>query len=457
MIKKIGGSDMAWGAGAMIMKVGSGVMLFPFVLSRLSQEQAAFWTIFTIIQILVTLLDFGFNDSFARNVGYVFAGVRELKRNGYQKLEHAAEDDDVDWSLLKGLIFSMRFFYGLVTLLMAVLLVTAGTWYISTLIAKYSGDSSEIWWSWWLLIIFMCWNLYSMYYQALLQGRGLVREFSKSVVYGYLAYLVVAIVLVYMGGGLIAVVGAQFLSQIIIRLSCRYFFYTKEMKSRLAGVQRSNCRNLLKTIAPNAVKVGLTGMGGIIINKSSTFIGSEYLDLSTMASFGITLQLVVVVSRVAILVTQVYQPNVFEWRVTGEVAKIRRLFIISTIVLFSSYILAGLSIDLFGNFLLVNLMHSNTAILTGGVFWIMMLQSCLETNHVNAAVFLLTKNEVPFFKASLISAAATLILLVVGVIWLDLGLWGMVLAPTIAQGVYQNWKWPSVVIKELNQKNVSRK
>lgn len=450
MIKKIGGADMAWGAGAMFMKVGAGVLLFPFVLSRLSSDQAAIWTIFTTIQILVTLLDFGFNDSFARNVGYVFAGVRQLKREGYQSLEQAADDDDVDWGLMKGLIFSMRLFYGIVTALMAILLVSLGTWYIDSLMVKYDGDTSEVWWSWGLLIVFMSWNLYSMYYQALLQGRGLVKEFSMSIVWGYLSYLVIAIVLVYLGGGLIAIVGAQFLSIVVIRLLCRHFFYTKEMKSRLSSARRDGCRQIISAIAPNAIKVGLAGMGGIIINKSSTFIGSEFLDLSTMASFGITMQLVVVVSRVAILVTMVYQPSLFEWRVTGEVAKIRRLFWISTLVLFSCYILAGLTIELFGNLLLVNILHSNTPVITGGVFWILLLQSCLECNHVNAATFLLSKNEVPFFKASLISAAATLVLLIIGVVWLDLGLWGMVLAPAIAQGAYQNWKWPSVVIKELN-------
>lgn len=451
MIKKIGRSDMAWGVGAMVMKVGTGVMLFPFVLSRLSSDQAAIWTIYTTILILVTLLDFGFNDSFARNVGYVFSGVGELKRDGYQSLEHAASDNDVDWSLLRGLIFSMRLFYGAMTAFMAILLVTLGTWYISSLMGKYGDDESEVWWSWWMLVIFMCWNLYSMYYQALLQGRGLIKEYSKSVVWGYFSYFVVAVVLVYLGGGLLAVVGAQFLSIIIIRLLCRHYFYTNEMKSHLASADKKECKDIFKVIAPNAIKVGLTGLGGIIINKSSTFIGSEFLDLATMASFGITMQLIVVVSRASSIVTMVYQPNVYEWRVTGDMAKICRLFWISSAVLLGVYVLAGLSISIFGNFLLVNLLHSNTAILAGGIFWVMMLQSYLETNHVNAAVFLLTKNEVPFFKASLISAAATLFLLIIGVVWLDLGLWGMILAPAIAQVVYQNWKWPSVVIKEFRQ------
>ena len=440
---------MAWGAGAMTMKVGTGVLLFPFVLSRLTPDQAAIWTIFTTIQILVTLLDFGFNNSFARNVGYVFSGVHELRRNGYENLSKAANDEDVDWGLMRGVIFSMRLFYGAVTVVMALLLVTVGTWYVSTLTVKYVGDTAEVWWSWWLLIAFMCWNLYSMYYQALLQGRGLVKEFSKSVVFGYSAYLVLAIVLVYLGGGLIALVGTQFLAIVIIRLCCRGYFYNPQMRQHLSSAERRDCREIIRAIAPNAIKVGLAGLGGILINKSSTFIGSEYLDLATMASFGVTLQLIVVIGRVANLVTQVYMPNVYEWRVVNNMAKIRKLYWVSTAILWGVYILAGIVIELCGNFLLVNLLHSNTALVTGGVFWIMMLQSCLETNHVNAADFILSKNEVPFYKASLLSAVATVVLLVVFVVWLDLGLLGMVLAPTIAQAVYQNWKWPSVVIREL--------
>ena len=58
-------------------------------------------------------------------------------------------------------------------------------------------------------------------------------------------------------------------------------------------------------------------------------------------------------------------------------------------------------------------------------------------------------NKIPFFIPSLLSGAATVILLVVFLWRMDMGLWGMILAPGIAQLAYQNWKWPSVVIKEL--------
>ena len=33
--------------------------------------------------------------------------------------------------------------------------------------------------------------------------------------------------------------------------------------------------------------------------------------------------------------------------------------------------------------------------------------------------------------------------------YFKIGIWAMILAPGIAQIVYQNWKWPSMVIKDL--------
>jgi hypothetical protein len=79
----------------------------------------------------------------------------------------------------------------------------------------------------------------------------------------------------------------------------------------------------------------------------------------------------------------------------------------------------------------------------------MLLINLLENNHATAAGFISADNRIPFFIPSLISGAGTLLLL-----WLFLsvfhwGIWGMILAPGLAQLVYQNWKWPSVVIKEI--------
>ena len=73
----------------------------------------------------------------------------------------------------------------------------------------------------------------------------------------------------------------------------------------------------------------------------------------------------------------------------------------------------------------------------------------LESNHALSAGFIMADNRIPFFIPSLVSGAATFALLWIFLGPCHLGLWALILAPGVAQLAYQNWKWPSVVIKEL--------
>ena len=79
-VADIGKKDFAWTLIATFFKIGAGVLLFPFVLRMLPTETVGVWTIFTTIAQLTSIFDFGFNTSFARNISYVFSGVRELKK-----------------------------------------------------------------------------------------------------------------------------------------------------------------------------------------------------------------------------------------------------------------------------------------------------------------------------------------------------------------------------------------
>lgn len=59
----------------------------------------------------------------------------------------------------------------------------------------------------------------------------------------------------------------------------------------------------------------------------------------------------------------------------------------------------------------LQIIGSNTPLMTKLLLLIAIIVSFLESNHSIAASILLTKNEVPFFKASLISGGATVFLL----------------------------------------------
>jgi hypothetical protein len=112
--------------------------------------------------------------------------------------------------------------------------------------------------------------------------------------------------------------------------------------------------------------------------------------------------------------------------------------------------MSGVVIVLWGDWMLC-VLKSSTMLLPSGLLILVFVQHYLEYNHSKPAQYLLSRNEAPFFKASLISAVGVLILLGVFVCWLDMGVLGMILAPMIVQAVYQNWKWPLEVVKEFRK------
>ena len=90
--------DLVWTILATFFKLGAGVLLFPFILNKLPAQTIGIWTIFTSVGVISTLLDFGFNQSFARNVAYVFSGVKNLQKQGYQTLNEDNIPDELKYT-----------------------------------------------------------------------------------------------------------------------------------------------------------------------------------------------------------------------------------------------------------------------------------------------------------------------------------------------------------------------
>ena len=446
-VENIGKRDLIWAMLATLFRIGSGVLLFPMVLSMLPSEIVGVWTIFTSVTLITGILDFGFNQSFARNISYVFSGVRSLKRNGHEYVADA-ENEKIDYVLLKNTIGAMRYFYSRMALILFVFLAVGGTFYMYSLMQNYGGDVREIYVAWAIVCIVNSYNLYTLYYDSLLSGRGLIKRKNQIVLIGNVAYLALAVVLLLCRLGLVAIVSAQLVSVLIIREMSRRSFYSTDIKNGLSNVAEGEYKSVLKAIVPNAVKLGLASVGGFLTFRLSTFVGPMYISLSEMASFGITLQLLSVVSSLALLYTNVYLPKVFQWRVENNITQVRRTFRLSMLLVFIAFISGGLLISLLGNWAL-DVLGSDTQLLAGGLLAFLVLHYYLETNMVNATEYLLAKNEVPFYKRYLVSGVVTVILLFVFVGYLGLGVWGIIAAPMISQSILQYWKWPYEVYKEL--------
>lgn len=445
-IENIGKKDIAWSYAATIFRVGSGIILWPFILSQMSAETIGIWNVMITIMGFVALLDFGFQPSFARNISYIFSGVTKLQKLGIQTVENT---EKINYSLLRGTLAAMRKFYRCMAFGVLVILGTAGTVYFHQILQKYSGDHTDALIAWILLIAINSYNVYTLYYNALLLGKGYIRRERQIMILSQSLYLCLAIVLIYSGFGLTAIVASQALSIILQRILAYKVFFTTELKKQLLSVKAEPAKDILNAISPNAIKVGLTQLGGFLVTKSAMLMGSLFLTLEETACYGITLHIVDILARCSTVYYQSQTPKIAQSRANKDTAALRRYFLYSIEILVTTFIIGGSAIVLLGNWGL-NLIGSETNFLPTTLLCTMLVVSLLETTHSTAAGFISADNRIPFFIPSLLSGVGTILLLWLFLSVINLGIWGMVLAPGIAQLVYQNWKWPTMVIKELN-------
>ena len=425
--------------------IGAGLILLPFILHKMPQETVGIWNIFQTITFLVMLLDFGFRPSFARNISYIFSGVKSLQKEG---IAHASSDATVDYGLLKGTLIAMRRFYRWIAIGVFALLATAGTAYFYYILQKYSGDWQDAMIAWILFIAINCYNLYTFYYDALLLGKGYVKRSQQITILGQTIYVGLAIGLIYAGFGLTAIVGAQLVSTIIRRVLTYRVFFTKELKAHLNEVEPNEPKEILSAITPNAIKIGLTQLGGFLVNKSAILIGSAFLTLEEVACYGITMQVMDILARCATVFYQSYMPKLAQCRTENDIPGLRRAYQMCTGSLIAVFVLGGIAWIVLGEWAL-NLIGSQTHFVPVSMLCVTLLINLLETNHAVSAGFIMADNKIPFFIPSLASGAATVLLLWIFLDPLRMGIWGLILAQGVAQLAYQNWKWPSVVIKEL--------
>lgn len=445
-IENIGKRDVLWSYVATFFSVGAGIILLPFMLNRMSAETIGIWTLYQTVILLTFMLDFGFRPSFARNISYIFSGVRNLQAEGVETSQSASS---VDYALLKGALITMKRFYQWIALATLLLLGTAGTLYFYTVFSHYEGNQTDAWFSWVLLVLCCSWDLYSFYYDALMTGKGYIRRMQQISIIGQSSYLLIAIGLIFAGCGLSAIVGARFVSIIIKRVMMYRTFFSPSLRLQLEQTQAADTRDILSAISPNAIKMGLVGVGGYIINYSATWLGGLLLPLEVMASYGITMQVISILARCSQVYCQSYLPKLAQCRVERDLPQLRRLFFNSEMSLVTIFLLGGMAFVLLGNWAL-GIIHSETTFLPTALMIALLVVQLLEQNHSLAASFIMADNKIPFFIPSLLSAAGTLVLLFVFFYGFpQSGVWALILAPGIAQLCYQNWKWPSVVIKEL--------
>lgn len=440
--------DVTWNYLATLLQIGSGVLLFPIILRMLSSELIGIWAIFMTIGSLTHLLDFGFSPSFTRNITYIVSGVNRLISKG---IDQSDKQNHINYELLSGTIRAMKWFYGRMAIIALSLLLVVGTLYMHHLLqTKYTSDAvSSIYIAWFLFCLVNAYNIYTLYYDSLLMGCGFVTKSKQLIIVSQLVYLGLSTLFIFSNFGLLSIVIAQAISLIIRRLLSIRFFYKDGIKKELSAVSNENYKEILRAISPNSVKLGITGLGAFLVLQSSVLVGSVYFNLGELASYAITMQIVNVIASLSWVYFNSNIPNIARLRVDEDLFAIRKIYFKSIFSMLITYI-CGTIVLVFAGQVLLDMLGSHTPLLGAEMIILILLISLLEKNHAMAGSILLLRNEVPFFKAAIISGVCTILLLFLLTGYLQWGIWSLILAPGMVQIVYQNWKWPLVLHRELN-------
>lgn len=438
--------DIIWSYIGVIISLFSNIIMIPFIMYFLDENMLGLWYIFTSIGAIVTLFDFGFGVTFARNITYCWSGVSSLKKENIS----FTRNGDVDYVLMKNVLYVCRKIYGIISGSALILMLTVGTMYIIYVSRKISGYSHLIAWIFYSLATFF--NLYYGYYASFLRGVGAIKEANKNTVIARTIQILFTIILLYLGAGLIGACIAYLFYGTVFRILGKNKFYNyndigKNIKMVDVKIEKEEMRNLFFTVWHNAWREGLISLSNYICNQASTLICSSYLSLSETGVYALGVQIASAIATISGALYTAYQPKLQSAYVSQNKSKIRKvmsLIVVSYIIIFFLGTIGALFIGL----PILRIIKPDSIISVNIFLGLSIYQFLLMFRNCYTSYFSST-NRILYVKSFVISANLCILLSFIFIGPLKLGIWGLIIAQILSQLVYNVWAWPVKAHKEM--------
>lgn len=428
--------DVVWGYVAQGCNIGANVFILPAIFRYLSSDTLGIWYIFVNLGMFATLIGLVFQTTFSRNISYAFGGATSLIKDGVDsEAEVLAESN---FPLIKSLIHAMRRFYGYVSVGMIFLLIVVGSLYISYL-SDGLPDQNTIIISWILYSLSVVFSFYCLYLSCILQGRGYIKEYNQLVIINRVVYMLLTFVLLYSGYGILGIAVANCISAFVNFVLGDFFAYKDKLRQILKETD-AQAKDLMAIIWQNTYKLGLANIALYFSTKGSLFYASLFLPLATIAKYGLSVQVVNVMTAVSLLYYYSYSTYISQSWVTKNMDVIRRIYSKSLVLFLFLYITGCVAVLLWGDWGL-EVIGSGTTFLPTIPLAILFFVYLLDSNQALALNLISSENKVPYLASSLWSALAIFILIPVLIKYFELGVLGAILAIGVVQLCYQNWKW----------------
>ncbi|MEJ9283664.1 O66 family O-antigen flippase [Escherichia coli] len=434
--------DIIWGYLSQFLNISSSLLLLPFILKCLNEEEIGLWYVFVAMAGIIQLLEFGLLPTISRFISYVYSGALNLEYGKIPKCNIG----DFNKELLNDVVVTCRCIYFKIALFALVGILILGNAYIYTLSTSINKYYILCCWSVYGLSI--CIQLYFGYYNAILKGRGDQTLLNKIIVVAKLTLLLISIPLLIAGCGLVSLAVGAVISVIIDRILIRKYVYSQE-SGLIRNLEKSNKTvSLKKVIWQSARDMGVVQLGNYLSVRAGVLIVSSFVNLDAAASYGLTVQVTMVIVIIASMFFGLNIPRITSEQAHENMLVVKNLMKKSLLIANCIYIFAALILVAIGDDILAFL-TKNTTLLPKELLILYLVTALFEMNYSICTSYLTTRNEVIFIKNMLYTGVAIVLFSFISTYIAEMGVLGVILSQLLMQSLYNNWHWPLKVYQEL--------
>ncbi|MCX7590847.1 MAG: hypothetical protein N2255_04380 [Kiritimatiellae bacterium] len=336
-------SSTAWASVATLLRVAGFMLVMAYALRKLPPEHIGYWYVMLTIAGFAVACEFGFAQTLGRFASYFHGGISFIPPLG---LGPGPCVDGPNYPALAGLLVVARRLYaalgGVVTLVM---LLCGVVWFMLGSARTVPAPMHFHVCAFLLFAIGSGMNMAAFFWPQVLFGMNRVRLTNQLVVLGLFANYLVSLGGLALGTGVAALVLGQLLLLAVPQLlSKRHVLSLIEPSAFAHPVQLVSWSNLW----PITWRSGLASLASYASIQATTLLCSRVTDLERTASYGLSLQLAVLLHGFAANWITVSYPRLNEMLARGERVRTAALFCSRMTLVMVTYLVGAVIAFLFG-------------------------------------------------------------------------------------------------------------
>lgn len=435
-------NDFIWNYIAQIISIGGGIIALPLVLKYWDIVVVENYLILITLMGLYVIIDGGLRINLVRISAFAKSGKIPIYGSTRDYVLENLSSPQL-FNVVNKLVAQISWIGG-------VLIFLLGSIYLYQ--TSNNGSYFNIIFIWILLSTSQILFSRNLGVIGLLQGIGKIALANKLVAAfkgGILLSCVFAVLLGFSLTGF--AVGVFFCSVIVYFISLEIFSRQIEVipgSDKTIDLSKNDTDQIRELVLKPSLRLWVVQVGAFLINRGNILVAGLVLGVMESSAFMLSIILVSVVANLASTVILVYLPQIN----TIQVSVSRKTLtpIIKKIygIAYSIYIAAFVCIFFLGNYIL-EILGSEARLIDDGLLIIVGIIAFLELNHSLAVSYLTTRNEIIFARAAVLSGIATVCIgYILGSIY---GIIGLIIAQGGVQLLYNNWRWPQLMIKDLQR------